>query len=314
MSAMQTGTDGTGTEYGFRTQRGEWRPPNPVEAAPIFVWPPRPKQLVNWLLAFPGFLWPFNSVYFLITVITWLYFQPDVSRTGEFRIGWIAQMYVRNLVLLWLTAGGWHLLLFRFKWQGTERKYNPKWTSANSKAFLWGNQLYDNIFWGCVSGVTVWTAYEVLLMWAYANELIPYIDWRTQPIYFVVWLCLIPFWREFHFYWTHRLIHWKPLYKYVHYLHHKPAQGHSGFDDILIDDERSLKIGPLFHYLHHRYFECNYGETTVPFDKWFGTFHNGTDLGCRRLRLILAKPESHLAHSNEPDWPQLHCLPLSHQP
>lgn len=46
---------------------------------------------------------------------------------------------------------------------------------------------------------------------------------------------------------------------------------------ILIDDERSLKIGPLFHYLHHRYFECNYGETTVPLDKWFGTFHDGSE-------------------------------------
>ena len=31
-----------------------------------------------------------------------------------------------------------------------------------------------------------------------------------------------------------------------------------------------------FHYLHHRYFECNYGELTSPLDKWFGTFHDGT--------------------------------------
>ena len=58
-------------------------------------------------------------------------------------------------------------------------------------------------------------------MWAYANDLIPYIDWRTEPVYFVVLLWRIQFWRLFHFYWVHRLTHWKPLYKSAHYLHHK---------------------------------------------------------------------------------------------
>ncbi len=48
----------------------------------------------------------------------------------------------------------------------------------------------------------------------------PYVGWREHPVYFVVWLSLIPFWREFHFYWVHRFIHWKP-YDISHYLHHK---------------------------------------------------------------------------------------------
>ena len=31
------------------------------------------------------------------------------------------------------------------------------------------------------------------------------------------------------------------------------------------------------HYLHHRYFEVNYGgDGRVPIDKWFGTFHDGS--------------------------------------
>ena len=119
MSALETEARKKATTYGFRTARGEWRPPNPLRYAPIFVWPPRPKQFLQWLLAFPGFLWPYNSVYFLITVVTWLYLQPDLSRTAEFRIGWIAQMYLRNLALLWLTAGGWHALFYTFKWQDT---------------------------------------------------------------------------------------------------------------------------------------------------------------------------------------------------
>ncbi len=27
-----------------------------------------------------------------------------------------------------------------------------------------------------------------------------------------------------------------------------------------------------FHQIHHEFFECNYGDTLVPFDKWMGTF------------------------------------------
>ena len=30
--------------------------------------------------------------------------------------------------------------------------------------------------------------------------------------------------------------------------------------------------GQSFHWLHHRYFECNYGSELVPFDHMFGTY------------------------------------------
>ena len=33
-----------------------------------------------------------------------------------------------------------------------------------------------------------------------------------------------------------------------------------------------LPTGSYFHYLHHRYFNCNYGEATLPLDRLFGTF------------------------------------------
>ena len=34
--------------------------------------------------------------------------------------------------------------------------------------------------------------------------------------------------------------------------------------------------GNFFHYLHHRYFECNYGGPAAPLDRWLGTFHDGS--------------------------------------
>ncbi len=46
--------------------------------------------------------------------------------------------------------------------------------ATGKRKFLWGSQLRDNVFWSCASGCTVWTAYEVLMTWAYANGLLPY--------------------------------------------------------------------------------------------------------------------------------------------
>ncbi len=64
-------TEPARSEYGLRNARGEWAPPYPVKYAPLFVWPPRPRDMLKWLLSYPGFLWPWNSIYLLITVISW---------------------------------------------------------------------------------------------------------------------------------------------------------------------------------------------------------------------------------------------------
>ena len=58
-----------------------------------------------------------------------------------------------------------------------------------------------------------------------------------------------------------------------------PALGHCGLDKLLINGDKTIHLGQrYYHYLHHRYFECNYGgDGAVPMDKWFGTFHNGSN-------------------------------------
>ena len=303
-------------ESGRRNARGEWQPPYPVQYPPLFARPLRLPAILKWVLAFPGFLWPWNSVYFLIALATWTWLEPPLARCATLRLDWIGLVYVRNLALLWLVFGGWHLLLYIWKLQGTERKYDPRWQSKNDPKFLFHDQVYDNVFWSCVSGGTIWTAYEVLYLWCAARHLVPLVDWRTHPIYCVVWLCVIPFWRELNFYWVHRAIHWPPLYRTVHYLHHKnsnpgpwsglamhpvehllyfsvvlihfivpshplhfiftlqhaalaPAGGHHGFEGPVLDGK--VPTGSYFHYLHHRFFNCNYGEVILPLDRYFGT-------------------------------------------
>merc|ERR1719197_754790 len=55
------------------------------------------------------------------------------------------------------------------------------------------------------------------------------------------------------------------LYVGVHLLI-SPAAAHSGFEDHSGSD--------LFHYLHHKHFDCNYGDLGLPFNFWMGTYRD----------------------------------------
>jgi hypothetical protein len=126
----------------------------------------------------------------------------------------VLQMYGRNLGLMILIAGGLHLYFHTYKRQGAKRKFDPRDLDRRNRKYFGNNQVWDNIFWSCASGITIATAYEVFFMWGYANDLLPfYLDWKKHPIWFVLTLIAIPFCSSIHFYLIHRLLHWKPLYK-----------------------------------------------------------------------------------------------------
>jgi hypothetical protein len=43
-----------------------------------------------------------------------------------------------------------------------------------------------------------------------------------------------------------------------------PAQGHTGFDRLLLGEESSMDVSYYAHYLHHKYFEVNYSDGMIP--------------------------------------------------
>jgi sterol desaturase/sphingolipid hydroxylase (fatty acid hydroxylase superfamily) len=61
----------------------------------------------------------------------------------------------------------------------------------------------------------------VLYFWLAAENRIPGISFESHPVWFIVLFLLLPVYRESHFYLIHRLIHWKPLLRAVHSLHHR---------------------------------------------------------------------------------------------
>lgn len=313
-----------------RARAWNWHPELPIENDPLFAWPPDPVRIAkafaaNWLALTA-------RVFILATsLVSWFYLQPALERCVEFEFGWMAQMYARNLGLMLLVAGGLHLYFYTFSRQGIRLKFDTREMARKNGAFNFRNQVLDNMFWSLASGVTVWTAYEILMMWGFANGYIAVLQWTENPVWFVAVFLLVPIWYSFHFYWGHRLLHWPPLYRMAHALHHRninigPWSGismhpvehviyfssvlihwvvashpvhilfhmqfdvlaavtsHSGFEGLEVKDKNRVALGYFFHQLHHRYFECNYGTGEMPWDKWFGSFHDGTPEATAHVR------------------------------
>lgn len=312
------------TKFGTRNKRGDFRPHKRLEYPPFFAWPARPVALLKWVFGFPGFLWPWNTVFLVIAVLVWAFATPPLADMADLSFGWMFFILARNLVLTLVFFGAFHLRLYTQKAQETRFKYNGRWPDAKNPAFLFGNQTKDNLFWTFASGVPIWSAIEIGLWWLAANGHLTLIAFDTNPVWFIVLFVLIPVWRDIHFYVVHRLIHWPPLYRTVHSLHHNnvnpgpwsglamhpvehalyfstaliflivpfhplhllftlvhaglaPAPGHAGFDRLEVGADKSMDLAVGHgHYLHHKFFECNYADGPLPVDKWFGTFHDGS--------------------------------------
>lgn len=308
-----------------RNKRGDWQPTKLLQTPPVLVWPPKPLVFLKWLLGYPGYLWPWNTVYFTISLMTWWLITPSTETCKTLSIGWMAEIFLRNEIMLIGFYSLWHVRLYVQKSQGTKFKYSNRWLAEKNPIFLFGSQVLDNMFYTIAFAVPIWTAFEIVTLWGQATGYFPYVSWVEHPIYCVLLLLLIPAFRDLHFYLIHRLIHWPPLYKAFHSLHHKnvnpgpwsglamhpvehflyfsgvvlhwvvpshplhvvfhlqhlalgPAQGHAGYDSVVVGDDSKLDTDGFMHYLHHKYFEVNYGASgLVPFDKWFGTFHDGSN-------------------------------------
>ncbi len=240
---MKTTADTTNAneQWGDRDKQGEWKPESSPSLSPLFSGPFRLRRILTYLFGFEGFLWPFNAIYAGVAILAWYFLTPPMEVMETFQVGWIAQVFLRNAALLALLAGGLHFRLYVKKAQGQKYKYSDKWLAENDKKFLFKNQLWDNVFWSLGSGVFFWTAWEVVSLWLFANGSIPFLRYQENPVLFIGLMVLIPMFRSFHFYWIHRLIHWRPLYRFCHYLHHK---------NINVGPWTGLAMHPFEHLLY----------------------------------------------------------------
>jgi sterol desaturase/sphingolipid hydroxylase (fatty acid hydroxylase superfamily) len=208
-------------DWGRYDEKGHWKPPEPCGYMPLFKRPWKPLEVLKFLFKWGGYLWPRHLLYGVLGVVTWRYLQADLATTATLAPGWILLMLVRNVTLMLIVFGFYHLTLYVWKVQGTRGKYHPQWQQKNAKKFLFNDQVKDNMFYSIVSGATIWTAWEVLYFWLAGNGRVPLITWDSNPGWFIGLFLLIPLWRETHFYFVHRLLHWKPLLRAIHSVHHR---------------------------------------------------------------------------------------------
>ena len=157
------------TTAGVDFSRGDVPPATPIKAPPVFVWPPQPVGLFKFLFGMPGYFLPLNILYMGLAVLTWFALTPDLSRMTTFQWDWIAIVYGRNLALTFLVYGGLHLRFYIRKAQGTRYMLNRREPRAKQRHFLFSDQVRETMFWTAVSGVGIWSAYEVVTLWAFAT-------------------------------------------------------------------------------------------------------------------------------------------------
>lgn len=201
-----------------RRQAWHWHPAGPVENNPLFAWPPRPGGVLRW---YAGHWLRLSelSLFAGLAVALWLLFPLSLDEPPDTAA--IAAIYLRNLACLLAVAGGLHLYLYRWRRQGTVWKYDRRFLARDSGRFNFRDQVADNMAWSLLSGLTLWTIYEVGLLWAFATGWAPRHDWSDGPVWFLFLFFALPLWESLHFYWVHRLLHWPPLYRFAHAVHHR---------------------------------------------------------------------------------------------
>ena len=207
--------------FGSRDARGNWSPKKPIDYGPAFAWPPKPGAVLKWFFAFPGYLLPWNLLYAIAAIGIWYFLTPPLAHFQTFSLSWFSVILVRNIVLALLVYGSWHIWLYVWRKQGSSFKYNRNWPEETAERFTFNNQTYDNIFWTLVSGVPIWTCYEVLLLWSCANGYVAMITPSENPVMFIALFFLVPFVHEVGFYFAHRFLHFPWLYRIAHQLHHR---------------------------------------------------------------------------------------------
>lgn len=204
-----------------RNSKWNFQPPSlDAQLAPFYRWPPRAGPALRYIAASWG---PFGvRIYILgLAIFTWFYLSPALERCREFAFDWIAQIWLRNFLLMLVVAGGLHLYFYRFRKQGDAGRYDLRDFVRNSKLFSFNDQVRDNMFWTLTSAVGFWTFYEVVMMWAYANGYAPMMQFADNPFWFVLLLFLTPWIAGLHFYLQHRLLHTRWLYRVAHSWHHR---------------------------------------------------------------------------------------------
>ena len=202
----------------LKKQEWNYNPKVPIENNPLFSFPFIFKNIVKWYVN----MWAAFSETVFCLVVSIIYFSlhPPIVLFKNLNVNSILTIYLFNITIMLVVAGGLHLFFYTLKKQDSNLKYEAR-VIAKSKRFTFNSQVFDNMFWSLAGGVTIWTFYQILLLWSYANGFISQISFSINPFWFLALFLLIILFESVHFYFVHRLLHFKSLYKFFHHIHHR---------------------------------------------------------------------------------------------
>ena len=182
------------------------------------------------------------STYLILAMFTYYVLPyPDILAVEMSRmhvVYWAPYILVRNIVMVGTLYGGWHYFLYENKAMREKmrsRKFDERNLDKNgnliaSKGYNWK----ECAFWS-ISGIIIESLYECVVLQYWITTKLVYTQFWSRPIISLVSLLFVAYWRDFHFYFAHRVMHpyfsanskWKKLdlgrflYRHAHSLHHK---------------------------------------------------------------------------------------------
>lgn len=151
---------------------------------------------------------------------------------------WAPFIIMRNIVMVGALYSGWHYFLYenkamRGKLRGRkfdERNLDKHGRLIPTKGYNWK----ECAFWS-ISGIIIESLYECMVLQYWLSTKQVYTQFWSRPFFSVLSLLFVGYWRDFHFYFAHRVMHpyfssnskWKDLdlgrflYRHAHSLHHR---------------------------------------------------------------------------------------------
>jgi len=198
----------------------------------------------SWVSAAPFLLLTsLNGVWAIIALAVYFAFPYDLRPDSVAASAPISWAFFSGRFPLWAAVifgytGFWHVTLCIWGW--AQRPY-IKGRQYNA------DKVAHNLFW-TASGVAIWVAFENVFAFLWATGRLPFepdssaFSTATGTLRFAASLALTPAWRDVHFFFAHRFLHFKPLYAQVHSLHHRNTD---------IEPFAGLSMHPVEHLYYY---------------------------------------------------------------
>jgi len=185
-----------------------------------------------------------HTLEFLVALICYLFLFPvTFPEAKEWHYGWVSKVVAFNLGCEFLIYSFWHYMTYASNFSTgklRDKKFNPnnQYSDQGQKAGFFSSSsghLQREVFFTTLGWLQS-SAYQCVMMYLWASGKVAYYDdFWAYPAYSLFFLLFVTYWREFHFYWAHRMIHpwWNGknglaqgdigafLYRWFHSLHHK---------------------------------------------------------------------------------------------